>query len=433
MNKLTRVAIMAAISAPSILAGTAWADTTVVQGDSTVVLPTCVDVAPTPAVPGTPAVPAVPAVTHNVTVVDSPAVPATEGTPAIPAVTHDITVVDTAAVTHFHTYIVKNAYDETVIDSPAVPEVPGTPAVPAVTHVVSHAAVTHVVSHAAVTHQVTITDYPAVPAVAEVSHTEYKYEKQVTLGDGHGNVKAPANWVAWEGSSTIISGWVSDQNSSLAGVQVVGLYDAPNVHTLDAVAHHGYYSNGKERVYRYHAIDTRKVIDVAAKPAVPAVTHTETVTDTAAYDETVIDIAAYDETVVDSPAIPATEGSPGIPAVTHVVHHDAVKKIVTIIDTPAVTHIETVVDKAAVPAVPATPFIPAVTHVETIVDSVAVPGKPAAKGRHAKPGFECPTVLPHTGANSNQDWAIAGIAFAVIAAGGTLVVATRRRKGAHSA
>lgn len=41
--------------------------------------------------------------------------------------------------------------------------------------------------------------------------------------------------------------------------------------------------------------------------------------------------------------------------------------------------------------------------------------------------------LPHTGANSGQDWAIAGIAFAVMAAGGTLVVATRRRKGAHSA
>jgi LPXTG-motif cell wall-anchored protein len=214
---------------------------------------------------------------------------------------------------------------------------------------------------------------------------------------------------------------------------------------------------------------TEVIVDTPAIPPIdiPAVTHV------------VVDAEAYDETVIDSPAVdavaevwanfspnhnqgplltpplfpvdprgtwqlhdhipPGQAGPDGvystsnhghaswfyrlnakaaIPAVTHVVHHDAVTHVVVdvpaihIPGVPAVTHTVVVVD---VPAVPGTDGKPAVTHQETVVDSPAVKGK------------KCPDTLPHTGASA-ATFGIAGLGLAAIAGGSALMATGRRRK-----
>jgi hypothetical protein len=166
----------------------------------------------------------------------------------------------------------------------------GTPAHPALYTTTHHDAVP------AVTHEVTVIDQAYVPGeagVPEESHIE------TTWVDGDGTPEGEG-W-STTGESTVVE-------------------DAP------AYTDHGW---------------LRTVIDragVEGQPAVPAVTH----------DETVVDKAAWDETVTDSPA------------------KDAVDEV---------SHFETVVDKAAwdetVVDSPAKDAVEEVSHFETVVDKAA--------------------------------------------------------------
>ena len=194
----------------------------------------------------------------------------------------------------------------------------GTPAHPALYTTTHHDAVP------AVTHEVTVIDQAYVPgqaAVPEESHIE------TTWVDGDGTPEGDG-WSA-TGDSTVVE-------------------DAP------AYTDHGW---------------LRTVIDragVEGQPAVPAVTH----------DETVVDKAAWDETVVDSPAKPAVDEVSHFETVVDKAAWDE-----TVIDSAAkaavdeVSHFETVVDKAAwdetVVDSPAKDAVDEVSHFETVVDKAA--------------------------------------------------------------
>jgi hypothetical protein len=102
----------------------------------------------------------------------------------------------------------------------------------------------------------------------------------------------------------------------------------------------------------------------AAVPEVPAVTHTEIVVDSPAWDETVIDAPAYDEyvNVGQWHGDYAKIGSDYIfvghnlgrydkvhhDAVTHVVHHEAVTHEVVIVDTEAIPAVDPVYEDQCV-------------------------------------------------------------------------------------
>lgn len=115
------------------------------------------------------------------------------------------------------------------------------------------------------------------------------------------------------------------------------------------------------------------VLITPAVPAVPAVTHTEVVVDTPAWDEVIIDTPAYTSCdYVGSPAGDYTNSSCTAtgpwwlevykkvdhPAVTHTVHHEAITHEVVVIDvpevagTPAVYENQCVVDTSYVPPAP---------------------------------------------------------------------------------
>jgi LPXTG-motif cell wall-anchored protein len=243
-----------------------------------------------------------------------------------------------------------------------------------------------------------------------------------------------------------------------ASAKTVTLPDCVDVAASPAVTH------------QVTVVDKAAVPGTEGTPAVEEQSHV--VIDVPAVTHVVVDAEAYDETVIDSPAVeavaevwanfspnhsrtpfvgpplfpvdprgtwhlhdhipPGQAGPDGvystsnhghaswfyrlnakaaIPAVTHVVHHDAVTHVV--IDTPAVTH--TVIDVEAKAAVPGTPGTPAVTHKKTVVDS------PAVKAKH------CPDALPHTGASA-ADFGIAGLGLLTIAGGSGLIAAARRRR-----
>ena len=96
----------------------------------------------------------------------------------------------------------------------------------------------------------------------------------------------------------------------------------------------------------------QKIESVMVSASTPAVTHIEVVIDAEAYDETVVDVAAYDEYVY----VGSWQGDyvkigsnytqvnhnwgnydkVSHPAVTHIVHHDAVTHEVVVTDTEAV-------------------------------------------------------------------------------------------------
>jgi len=275
----------------------------------------------------------------------------------------------------------------------ATPLACGTAAHPALYSTTHHAAVS------AVTHEETVIDTAHVPgqaAVAEVSHLELAYV------DGDGTPEG-GGWSASGRTQTI----------------------------EDSAA------------YTDHAWQ-RTVVDraaVAGSPAVPAVTHEETVVDEAAYDETVVDspaVPAVDEvfhlvTVVDKPAYDETVVDVGGYAYqqkqtgkitykdtafwngedidpgkdlgwvrvarldrTHVEHHEAE------------THTEKVVDSPAVPGVPAVTHVvhhEAVTSTVTVVDVPAVPAVEAVEElSHVETGWtRDPSVSPE-----GDGWSLTG-------------------------
>lgn len=473
--------VAATMAVPFIMATAASADTTVT-------LPTCVDVKATPAVPG------VPAVTHQETIIDTPAVPAVPPIDAIPAVTH---VVHHDAITHIvhHdavTHIVV-VVDVPAIDIPAVPGV-HIPAVPAVTHnevVVDVAAYDETVIDTpawdetvidAPAYDETVIDSPAQPAVPgtdAVTHTEYGFRTRVQLF-GSKEVKSVKGYQFVSGSTTKVNGvtipghWVAADSdtyydipdvvvnavwgpsgvpSSVLGTGNVNLsvYGGPN-HTVaykavKVTTSAGYtdWSDWSDwSTTNNHTnsdlVDTRTrvVTDKAAvpgKPAVPAVTH---VVHHAAVSHVVHHPAVthvvhhaavtHIKVVIDTPEIPAVD-IPGIPAV-HIpaLTHDTVVIDVAAFDETIIDTAafdETIIDTPAVPAVPGVPAVPAVTHEVTVVDHAAIPGVPAVKGK------ECPTVLPHTGTSGQADWAIAAAAGLLIAGGSSALILTRRRRQAQ--
>jgi hypothetical protein len=208
---------------------------------------------------------------HGITPAEMPkeeALPEIKVLTATYGMTKLVCVPGTPAVTHTETVVDVAAYDETVIDSPAVPGVPAVPAVPAVTHVVHHAAVTH---------QVTVVDTPEQPAVPDTY-------------------------------ALVSSGTFTGYCKETSG-------------TYDFAIGSKHYRIGSGMGYY------QKYLKTLGHAAIPAVTHTETV----------VDVAAYDETVIDSPAVPEVPAVPAVPAVTHVVHHAAQTHTITVVDVPA-TH-----------------------------------------------------------------------------------------------
>jgi hypothetical protein len=193
----------------------------------------------------------------------------------------------------------------------------GTPAHPALYSTTHHAAVP------AVTHDVTVIDTAFVPgqaAVPEESHLE------VTYVDGEGTPEG--------------EGWTSGETTTIVDTE--------------AYTDYGW---------------IRTVVDragIPGTPAVPAVTH----------GETVVDEAAWDETVVDSPAVPAVDEVFHLATIVDRAAWD--EKVVDKAEVPAVkevSHLVTVVDKAAwdekVVDSPAKPAVKEVSHWVTVVDKKA--------------------------------------------------------------
>lgn len=421
MRNLNRVAIVA------VATGVAWAGTIATSSAAEVV---CVPSN------GSPAVPAQAGITHEVTVVDVAA------QAAVPAVTHDETVID----------------------------VQGSAFVPAVTHdvVTKVIDITGVPAVPAVTVNIPVIDIPAIPAVpgvtavAEVSHTEYRFQSRVALF-GSKEIKSVTGYDFVDGGTTNVDGhtvaghWVVSAGvhqipdviinivwgpggvpAQYLGTGSVNLstYGGPNktvVYTAVKVATDaGYTDFGPWSDWSTTAVtastlvnvDTKKVVDVAAvigfpgTPAIPAVTHITTVV-------LIPGIPATDEVshlvttvVTDVPAIAAVE---------------EISHVVTVVDVPGVeavsevSHTELVVDVPpvdAVPAVPAVlcPVVPPVVVVPPIVTPPVV-----TPPKHSKP-----PVLPQTGANTSSDWAIAGAGLFVIAAGATCIIFTARRQPKHA-
>ena len=262
----------------------------------------------------------------------------------------------------------------------------GTPAHPALYTTTHHDAAP------AVTHEVTVIDQAHVPGeagVTEESHIESTWVDGdgVPEGDGWSATGEPA--VVVDAPAYTEHGWLRTV------IDVAGVEGHPAV---PAVTH-------DQTVVDTAAWD-ETVIDSAAKPAVDEVSHFITVVDKAAWDETVVDANGYAFTQKNgnvrfesSANWNAGDGGAGWTRAanldqTHVVHHDAVTHQEKVIDTPAspavpavthvehhdaVTHQEKVIDTPASPAVPAVTHLEhhdAVTHQETVID---VPGIPAVE------------------------------------------------------
>lgn len=449
MRKITRVAVVAALASPVVLTGTAWADVTVTQGDSTITLPTCVDIAASPAVPGTPAVPAVPAVTHDVVVQD---------TPGQPFIAH----VDAVAGVEGQPYI---APTEGVAGQPfiahvdAVSEVVGQPFIASVVGVAGQpyiAPTSEIPGQPFIAH---VDAVPGVPAVAEVSHTEYGFRTRVKLY-GSKEVKSVQGYQFVSGSTTKVNG-VTIPGHWAAAPSSTTYYDIPDV-VINAVwgpsgvpaQYLGSGSvnlstyGGPNHTVKYKAVKvqtdagytdwsdwsdysttnpgaatdlkdvrSKKVVTVEAKAAIPGKPE-----------------------VVGQPFIAHVDATPGQPFIAHVdavvgqpfiAHVDAV---VGVEGQPFIAHVDAnpgqpfIAHVDAVVGVEGQPYVAPTTHVETIVDKEAVPAKAAVKGVKAVKAFNCPTVLPHTGGDSGTNWAVAGAGLAFVALGtGGVLIARRRR------
>jgi hypothetical protein len=276
--------------------------------------------------------PAVPAVTEQVKVIDVEAKPATPGSPAV------------EEVSHFETRVV-------------TPE-----------QTIHHEAETHVVHHDAVTHEETVVDSPAI-------------------------------WANWapndtKGPQDYIPVWPSDDR----GKWIVHDQGIPPGHE----GPDGVYQKGEGNspfFYRQHEVS-----------------HVEVITDHEAYDETVVDKEAYDEVipavteqvkVIDVEAKPAV---PATPAVEEVSHFE------TRIVTPAVPAVEEVFHFEEVLSIPAKDA----TKTSVLVSEAVPAGDDCEVPVSAR---RTPQTLAFTGSETGQATLLGG--FLLTLAG--LAYALRRR------
>ncbi|HYN67751.1 MAG TPA: hypothetical protein VES93_12750 [Ornithinibacter sp.] len=277
----------------------------------------------------------------------------------------------------------------------AAPVACGTPAHPALYSTTHHDAVP------AVTHDVKVIDTAFVPgqaAVPAVTHDELVNVDGDGTPEGEGWRATGTTWTIVDTPAYTDYGWMRT---------IIDRAGVPGSPAVPAVTH-------EETVVDKAAWD-EKVIDSPAVPAVDEVSHEETVVDKAAWDEkvidspavpavkevshwvTVVDKAAWDETVVEEDGYAYRQKKTGkitykdTPSWNGEDNHHGndygwsrypERDKTRVIHHKAVTHQEKVITTPASPAKPEVSHIvhhPAVTHTVTVVDVPEVPAVEAVE------------------------------------------------------